>query len=105
MFTAIRFLESLAQDPALAQLSASQRQALVDQLDVEPAQREALRNADAAALSQLLGGRARMMCLIIAPGDEPDSTTPAPDTDAPGEPDDQPDGEPTGLPEPDRAPD
>lgn len=103
MSNAIRFLESLAQDPALARLSESQRQALVDQLDLDPAQRHALRQGDADALAQLLGGRERMMCLIISPGEEPDSTTPPPpDTDEPGE---QPDGEPTGLPEPDRAPD
>lgn len=102
MSNAIRFLESLAQDPAYARLSESQRQALLDQLDVEPAQRDALRQGDADALSQLLGGRERMMCLIISPGEEPDSTTPPPDTDQPG---DEPDGEPTGLPEPDRAPD
>ena len=102
MSNAIRFLESLAQDPAFARLSESQRQDLLDQLDVAPAQRDALRAGDAESLSRLLGGRARMMCLIIAPGDEPDSTTPAPDTDEPGE---APDGEPTGLPEPERAPD
>lgn len=106
MSNAIRFLESLAQDPALARLSETQRQALVDQLDLDPAQRHALREGDADALAQLLGGRERMMCLIISPGEEPDSTTPAPDTDEPGdEPDSEPDGEPTGLPEPDRAPD
>lgn len=102
MSNAIRFLESLAQDPAYARLSESQKQALLDQLDVEPAQRDALRQGDADALSQLLGGRERMMCLIIAPGDEPDSTTPSPDTD---KPDEQPDAEPIGVPEPERAPD
>jgi hypothetical protein len=102
MLTALRYLESLAQDPALARLTDAERQALVDQLDVAPELRQALQQGDAQALGRLLGGRERMMCLIIAPGDEPDSTTPDPDTD---EPDEQPDGQPTGVPEPDRAPD
>lgn len=85
MSNAIRFLETLGQNPALP---TDQLQALIDGLDVDPAQREALRQGDSAALNELIGGRAKMMCLIIAPGDEPqEGDAPvSPDSDAPEEP-------------------
>ena len=89
MSNAIRFLETLGQNPALSRLPAEQLQVLIDGLDVDADQRDALRHGDVAALNDLIGGRAKMMCLIIAPGDEPDSQTP-PDTD---EPQDEPDSE------------
>lgn len=95
MSNAIRFLETLGQNPALSRLPADQLQVLIDGLDVDADQRNALRHADVDALNELVGGRAKMMCLIIAPNDEPqEGDAPvSPDSDAPqdepGKDDDQ----------------
>lgn len=90
MSNAIRFLETLGQDPALSRLPKEQLKTVVDSLELDAAQRDALLAGDPAALGQLIGGRARMIGLIWEPGPEipPDGTPPdcdVPDQPAPGE--------------------
>lgn len=82
MSNAIRFLETLGQDPALSRLPPDQLQAMIESLELEPAQREAMLRGDSSALSRLMGGRANMVGLIwepgpeVPPGDAPDADTP-----------------------------
>lgn len=82
MSNAIRFLETLGQNPALSRMSPEQLQAMIDSLELEPAQREALLSGDASLLSQLVGGREKMVGLVwepgpeIPPGDAPDADIP-----------------------------
>ncbi len=82
MSNAIRFLETLGQNPALSRLSSEQLQAMIDSLALEPAQREAVMKGDFSVLSQLMGGRTEMVGLIwepgpeIPPGETPDADTP-----------------------------
>lgn len=84
MSNAIRFLETLGQNPALARLSPEQLKSMIDSLDLDPAQRGALLEGDLSALGQLIGGRAEMIGLIWEPGPElPPSEVP--DADGPDE--------------------
>ncbi len=82
MSNAIRFLETLGQNPALSRLSPDQLQAMIESLKLDPAQREAILQGDLSALSRLVGGRAEMIGLIwepgpeIPPGEAPDADTP-----------------------------
>lgn len=65
----VGFLESLgsrSQD-----VSPDTYAAEVAALQVEASQREALALKDVAALSEAMGGRAAMMCMIWAPDQEP----------------------------------
>jgi hypothetical protein len=70
MSNMVRFLETLGSNPALTKLSAAEFEAIVATLDVDDAQRQALIARDDAALSDMLGGRERMLC-VIWPADEP----------------------------------
>lgn len=84
MSNAIRFLETLGQNPALSRLSPDQLTAMMDSLELEPAQREAMLQGDLSALGQLVGARAEMIGLIWEPGtDAPPSDIP--DADIPDE--------------------
>lgn len=67
MSNIVRFLESLGSQPGL---SASDYAAAVALLDAEEAQREALVAADIDALSEMLGGRSKMICMIATPDEE-----------------------------------
>lgn len=62
MSNAIRFLESMGANPAMARLSAAEYRATVELLDVDDAERDALLSRDAIALNGLLGGRSKMYC-------------------------------------------
>jgi hypothetical protein len=65
MSNAIQFLESLGRNPAPIDYVAA-----VAALDVDEAQRQALMDRNHAGLNDLLGGRPKMLCLIL-PADEP----------------------------------
>lgn len=84
MSNMVQFLETLGSNPALAQLSASEFEAIVAKLDVDDAQRQALLTRDDAALNDMLGGRERMLC-VIWPADEPAREDDQPGDDAPAE--------------------
>lgn len=69
MTDVIGFLESLG---SMSQgMSAEAYAAAVAALDVEQDQREALVSGDVVVLSERLGGRTAMMCMIWAPDQEP----------------------------------
>lgn len=92
MSNAIRFLETLGQDPALSRLSPQQLQAMIDTLDIDEAQRDALLAGDASVLNQLVGGREKMGKLVWEPGREAPAEGDEPDSDADEEaPEDAPD--------------
>jgi len=95
MSNAIRFLESLGQNPALSRLSADQLQEMIDSLELSGNESEALRRQDAAALADALEKRAPLYCILWEPGQEPNPLDspdekeplrdPTPDGDAPEE--------------------
>lgn len=72
MSNVIAFLESLGKNAAHSQLSGEAYVAAVDALGLDDAPRQALLDRDADALSGLMGGRMKMMCLLFpADGEEP----------------------------------
>ncbi len=68
MSKVIQFLESVGAAPALL---PDQYAALVAELDVGNAQRDALIGRDTAALGELLGGRSVMWCTVFEPQRDP----------------------------------
>jgi hypothetical protein len=64
MSNVIQFLETLGKGPIL---SSGQYAAAVAALDVNDSQREALLARDERTLSEMLGGRKKMMCLVVLP--------------------------------------
>jgi hypothetical protein len=87
MSNVVQFLEALARNPK--PLSATDFAAAVDNVELDPATRQALLDQNADALNQALGGRLKMMC-IIAPaendepqeGEQPDGDEEAPEQEA-----------------------
>lgn len=70
MSNVVQFLEALARNPK--PLSVEDFAAIVNQADVDVAAKQALLDRDADGLNSLLGGRAKMMCMIApAENDEP----------------------------------
>ena len=85
----IQFLEAAGRDPALSPAGYA---TAVASLDIPDAQRQALLAGDTTALSALLDGRSRMICLVNAPlEDEPHETDPD-------------DGDGDGVPDEDQSP-
>ncbi len=84
MSNMVQFLETLGSNPALTKLSAAEFEAVVANLDVDDAQRQALLARDGAALNDILGGRERMLC-VIWPADEPARENDQPGDDEPAE--------------------
>jgi hypothetical protein len=76
MSNVIRFLESVGGTP----VTAADYAASVAALNVEDSERQALLGRDSDALSDLLGGRLKMYCSVVAPNEE----------DMPDLPDDEP---------------
>lgn len=76
-FDAIGFLEAVGRGafpPSAGDYGAS-----VDALEIDQAQRRALRDRDPAALGALLSARSTMMCMIAVPdADEPERPSEAP---------------------------
>lgn len=71
MSNVIQFLEALSSSSSSVNLSAAEYAASVAALDVDEQQRNALLNRDESALSDLLGGRSKLMCIVFPPdGDE-----------------------------------
>lgn len=90
MSNAIQFLQSMGSDSALARTSVVDYAAAVAALDIDDAQQRALLDRDQAALSGLLGGRARMIFAVMAPDDVP---VDAPDREQPSRDEPEPDQE------------
>lgn len=67
----IAFLESLGKNPALADAANEDYSAAVEALGLDDAPRQALLTRDAAALSDLLGGRSKMVCALFPADDQP----------------------------------
>jgi hypothetical protein len=80
----VKFLESLGREPSF---DHDRYQAAIDTLDVGEAERESLRGRDAGKLAELLGGRAKMWCAVMAPDRAPA------EEDEPSLPDQEPDQE------------
>lgn len=70
MSNVIQFLESLGRNPA-NDLSPADYAAAVAVLDIDDTQRQALLDRDHAALNDLLGGRAKVYCLVAPAENEP----------------------------------
>ena len=70
MSNVIQFLESLGRNPASA-LPHADYAAAVAALEIDDAQRQALLDRDHAALNGLLGGRAKVYCLVAPAENEP----------------------------------
>lgn len=68
----IGFLEEMGRNPACARIPDADYMAAVASLQAAPTERRALLARDHGALSDLLGGRQRMMCLVWQPSDEPE---------------------------------
>ena len=82
MSNVIAFLEKMGNNAALAHQSPDDYVAAVDQLGLDDAPRQALLDRDASALNGLLGGRMKMMCLLLpADGEEPQQGEEQPDGD------------------------
>lgn len=88
MSNVIRFLESLGASANTGQVSAADYAAIVGTLEgIEDKHRQALLDRDVSALSELLDGRSKMFCMIIAPDSEeeqlevPDESGGEPDGD------------------------
>ncbi|KRG68798.1 hypothetical protein [Pseudoxanthomonas dokdonensis] len=75
MSNAIRFLETLGQNPTLAALPANEIEALMATMALADDQRRALLAADAGALNQALNGRQLMMAIQHG-GNEEDENAP-----------------------------
>lgn len=70
MSNVIQFLEAMGSNPAMTRLSARDYAATVAALDVDAEQRQALVDRDPAALNNLLGGRATMLCTLFPSEEE-----------------------------------
>ena len=72
MSNVIAFLESLGSNAAQSKLSGEAYVAAVDALALDDAPRQALLDRNANVLSELMGGRLKMMCLLFpADGEQP----------------------------------
>lgn len=71
MSNVIQFLEALGKDPSLARFSPDAYAAMVASLDADDSQRQALLDRDHAALSDALGGRRLMFCMVATPDQSP----------------------------------
>jgi hypothetical protein len=78
MSNAIQFLETLGREPVCRSILSTDHEASIAALSLDQAQRDALLDRDHGKLSQLLGGRAKMMLQIWAPDQEPQEDEPAP---------------------------
>lgn len=88
MSNALRFLEAIARDPALALQGSDERDALMASFGLADEERRALRDLDARALAELLGARERMW-LMQWPGDAPErEDEPQREDDSPADDDD-----------------
>ncbi|GAB3383622.1 hypothetical protein [Lysobacter fragariae] len=68
MSNVIQFLETMGKNAALSPI---QYATAVAGLDIDADQRRALLDRNHQALSNTLGGRSKMMCLILPPDEEP----------------------------------
>lgn len=76
MSNVIQFLETMGRKP----LTAGEYAAIISMLDVGNGERQALLDRDHATLNDLLGGRPKMICFVVAPDEE----------EAPARPEDEP---------------
>jgi hypothetical protein len=86
MSDVIRFLESLGSNAQLPQ-AGFDLNSMIDGLDVDARQRQALLDRDHATLADLLGGRRILRCSIFSPDEEESPVAPDGDVpvDEPGE--------------------
>ena len=80
MSNVIQFLESMGGNAVMARMTAADYESAIAMLDADRESREALGLRDHSRLSELLNGRPKMMCVIVAP-DEKENEQPenAPD--------------------------
>ncbi|MFC5570423.1 hypothetical protein ACFPN1_10170 [Lysobacter yangpyeongensis] len=70
MSIAVQFLEALARNPK--PLSDDEFAAAIAKTEMDPSAQKALLDRNAQALSKALGGRLKMMCMVVpAENDEP----------------------------------
>lgn len=70
MTNVVQFLETLARDPN--PMSADQFTAAIARTEMDPSAQKALLERNAEALNKALGGRLKMMCMVVpAENDEP----------------------------------
>lgn len=71
MSAVIRFIESIGQNSSARHMSAADYEAAIKASGIEEESAVALRGMDSAAISGVLGGRSKMMCMIWAPNQQP----------------------------------
>ena len=76
MSKVIEFLESAGSSASFAKLSSVGYMRAVAQLGAGTEEENALMSRDAAELVRQLGGRSRMICMVVTPEEDPDVVEP-----------------------------
>lgn len=71
MSNVIPFLEAMGRNPGMTRLSAADFAATVALLEIGDAERQSLLLRDHSSLNDLLGGRAKMVCMVWSPEEQP----------------------------------
>jgi hypothetical protein len=67
----IRFIESIGQNSSARHMTAADYDAAIKTLGIGEEEAVALRGMDSTAISDVLGGRSKMICMIWAPNQQP----------------------------------
>jgi len=89
MSNVIQFLEAQGRRPACMNVSEEAYAEVIASLDVDAAQREALKDRDATELNRLLDGRTKMYCVIMQPNEEDEQSSTPDEQDGDSVPDDE----------------
>lgn len=71
MSAVIRFIESIGRNSSARHMTASDYDAAIKALGIGEEEAVALRGMNSTAISGVLGGRSKMMCMIWAPDQQP----------------------------------
>lgn len=89
MTSVIQFLQSAAVDARFARLGIDVQLESFGNLDADADLKGALMSADSSALGRLLNARAEMICMVVAPEDQPPAEE-SPEGDVPDGQDESP---------------
>jgi hypothetical protein len=81
MSNMIQFIAELGANPLLGRLPPEEFAALLEAVDADPLQCQALAAGDADALGRMLGARPSMVCALMVPVEEPQRQDEQPDED------------------------
>lgn len=71
MSAVIRFIESIGQNSSARYMTAADYEAAINALEIAEEEAVALKGMDSTAISDALGGRSKMVCMIWAPDQQP----------------------------------